>query len=133
MNNKMKTKKISLMLVLSMIIQLISFSAFASTAPTVTGWHADTTGVYVYFNTAVTAADVQAGTTLKSNGVAVPFTVEERTMAANSLTGSGKTNAAKYVGDTTIKIIPTGSKLAIDKEYDLIITLSGTETVLSFL
>ena len=126
MNNKMKTKKISLMLVLSMIIQLMSFSAFASTAPAVTGWHADTTGVYVYFNTAVTAADVLAGTTLTSNGVAVPFTVEERTMAANSL-GTKYSAAKNYIGDTTIKIIPTGSKLAIDKEYDLVIKLSGEE------
>ena len=80
----------------------------------------------MYFDTAVTAADVQAGTTLTSNGVAVPFTVEERTMAANSLTETGKTYAENYVGDTTIKIIPT-TGLVIDKEYDLIITLSGTE------
>ncbi len=120
----MKTKKISLMLVLSMIIQLMSFSAFASTETTVTGWHADTSGIYVYFDTAVTAAEVLEGTTLKSDGVAVPFTVEERVMPNNS-TGYHKST---YVGDTTIKIIPI-DKLTIDTEYDLIITLSGAEVL----
>jgi len=121
----MKTKEISLVLIATMLMQLLSFTAFAQTN-TVTGWHADTSGIYVYFENTVTAADVQAGTKLTSNGLTVPFTVEERTMAANGINNS---NASAYKGDTTIKIIPTGSKLTENAVYDLVINLSGAEVL----
>ena len=121
----MKTKKISIFLIAIMLVQLLSFTAFAETSP-VTGFNADTSGIYLYGNT-LTQAMLEKSV-LTEGSEKIPYTVAEV-----GITEAMRNNPAvmppisNLIKNKAFKLTPA-KKLEIEQTYSLSVN-DGDNTV----